>query len=207
MKYKLINTTTNQETLCDKVTIDGFDYYVSDEEPKRKSICIAKTNAVYQNNQQSLNNKLVFLDKEVVNKHEIIGRVEFGEDSVNLPFDISELKIVIATNNPNIDVPKVVDEVEILAKEYVKGEEVVPFHTRKGFISGYNKSQEDYPFSEEDMVEFQEWCDTSEEAAIFWRRNRVDPDMSGSHNDKIKENIKKLLQLWKEQQPKIVWYE
>lgn len=99
----MTNEITRIESLCEKVTIDGYDYYVSDEEPKRKSICIAKTNAVYQNNQQSLNNKLVFLDKEVVNKHEIIGRVEFGEDSVNLPFDISELKIVIATNNPNIN--------------------------------------------------------------------------------------------------------
>lgn len=31
-KYKLINTTTNQETICDKVTIDGFDYYFSETE-------------------------------------------------------------------------------------------------------------------------------------------------------------------------------
>lgn len=28
MKYKLINNQTKKETLCDKVTIDGFDYYV-----------------------------------------------------------------------------------------------------------------------------------------------------------------------------------
>ena len=31
MKYKLISKTTGEEHLCDKVTIDGFDYYVSDE--------------------------------------------------------------------------------------------------------------------------------------------------------------------------------
>lgn len=31
MKYKLINKTTSEEHLCDKVTIDGFDYYLSDE--------------------------------------------------------------------------------------------------------------------------------------------------------------------------------
>jgi hypothetical protein len=31
MKYKLINSVTKIETICDKVTIDGFDYYVSDE--------------------------------------------------------------------------------------------------------------------------------------------------------------------------------
>lgn len=32
MKYKLININTKQETLCDRVTIGGFDYYVSDNE-------------------------------------------------------------------------------------------------------------------------------------------------------------------------------
>lgn len=31
MKYKLINKTTGEEHLCDKVIIEGFDYYVSDE--------------------------------------------------------------------------------------------------------------------------------------------------------------------------------
>lgn len=29
MKYKLINTQTGEEHLCDKVTIDGMDYYVN----------------------------------------------------------------------------------------------------------------------------------------------------------------------------------
>ena len=32
MKYKLTNKQTNEENLCDKVTIDGFDYYVSGNE-------------------------------------------------------------------------------------------------------------------------------------------------------------------------------
>jgi hypothetical protein len=31
MKYKLINNKTKEEHLCEKVTIDGFDYYVSNE--------------------------------------------------------------------------------------------------------------------------------------------------------------------------------
>lgn len=29
MKYKLINTKTKEEHLCDKVTIGGFEYYIS----------------------------------------------------------------------------------------------------------------------------------------------------------------------------------
>ena len=28
MKFKLINRQTNEEYICDKVTIDNFDYYV-----------------------------------------------------------------------------------------------------------------------------------------------------------------------------------
>lgn len=31
MKSKLINTQTKEEHLCEKVTIDGFEYYVSDD--------------------------------------------------------------------------------------------------------------------------------------------------------------------------------
>ena len=30
-KYKLINLNTKEEQLCDKVTIDEFDYYISNE--------------------------------------------------------------------------------------------------------------------------------------------------------------------------------
>jgi hypothetical protein len=28
MKYKLINSVSKIETICDKVTIDGFDHYL-----------------------------------------------------------------------------------------------------------------------------------------------------------------------------------
>jgi len=31
MKYKLINIKSNEAVYCDKITIDEFDYYVSDE--------------------------------------------------------------------------------------------------------------------------------------------------------------------------------
>lgn len=30
-KYKLINLNTKEEHFCDKITIDGFNYYVSDD--------------------------------------------------------------------------------------------------------------------------------------------------------------------------------
>ena len=48
--------------------------------------------------------------------------------------------------------------------------------------------------TEQIAVEFYEWCDTSAEADLFWRRNRVDLDMNGSHNDKIREKRRLLFQ-------------
>lgn len=194
-KYKLINTKTKEEHLCDKVTIDGFEYYVSDEER-------LKDDYVYENN---LNQE--YKISKVFKRNDELGFFRFR--NIWIPFSKqNNARKVIATNNPNIDIPKVVDEVNRLAYEHC--DSVIPKDVTRSlhysFKCGYNKSQETHPFSTEDMIEFNEWCDTSEEAAIFWRRNRVDPDMSGNHWKKIRENRKKLLQFWKEQQPKIVYY-
>ena len=70
-----------------------------------------------------------------------------------------------------------------------------------------NKHQETYIFTEQDIINFVEWYETSQEVYEFWRKNRVGIDMNNSHIVKIKENIRKLLQIWKDQQPKIVYYE
>ena len=67
------------ETLCDKVTIDGFNYYVSDEEIK--------------------------LNDPITDKY----RVWFWRDDCSL----LGRKKVLATNNPNIDIPQV-GEFEII---------------------------------------------------------------------------------------------
>ena len=137
MKYKLINTKTKEETLCDKVTIDGFDYYVSD----------------------------------AYGKH------------------------AIATNNPNIDIPKVVDEVERLAYEYENSFTNGEGNADVDFIAGYNKSQETHPFSDDDMIEFGDWV----------RNNPYIWNYPDKFNDK--RTTKELFQLWKEQQLKTVYYE
>lgn len=50
--------------------------------------------------------------------------------------------------------------------------------------------------TEQIALEFYEWADTSEEADNFWRNNKVSIDMDGSHNDIIKENRRKLFQLF-----------
>ena len=81
MKYKLINKQTNEEHLCDKVTIDGFDYYVSDE--------------------KLIPNCYVF--DPIRNRITVIYLVSKKGENFGA-------KKVIATNNPSIDIPKVVDE-------------------------------------------------------------------------------------------------
>ena len=133
--YKLINTQTKEEHLCDKITIDGFDYYVSDEQA---------TEGFY--------GYINFQDGDIKK----IGKY-FADD----------WKKVIATTNPKINVPKVVNRVEELAnleeaKEYSGVDPLDPCgysgtDFNLGFISGHNKSQETHPFSEEDMIEFLDW--------------------------------------------------
>lgn len=180
MKCLLINKQTGEQTLCDKVTIDGFDYYASKVE--------------------------VRLNDPITNGY----AVWLWKDDCSL----LGIKKVIATNNPDIDIPQVVDEVEKLAREFA-AKPINPINpigsitcllSQNGFEKGYNKSQETHPFSEEDLIEFNEWCETSAEANLFWRRNRIELDMSGKHHEIIKQKRKELLQLWKEQKPKKVYY-
>lgn len=214
-KYKLINRTTKEEFICEKVTIDGYDYYVSDEKPKRKDCCITSTNSIYQDNQESLNNKVIFIDKEVINYHEIICRVVFYNNSVNLPFDISELKKVIATNNPNIDVPKVIDEVEELALievpenlqedsgcNYPQQEWDISKQDRLMWVKGYNKSQETHPFSEDDIKS------AFLSGLQIMHDNLIKRDWRGKQlNTPTIEEGEKSFEVWKSQQVKTIYYD
>ena len=161
MNYKLINKQTGEERICQKMVVDGWDYYVSDEKPipcNPANVCMAHITKL--------------CDK--------CGKYQGRK--------------VIATNNPNIDIPKVVDEVDIAFESYQKQ----PKEFKKGitqwvsgFHFGYNKSQKTHSFSEEDMIEFAKYsiknnfCKEENRYYQYWE----------------------LLQLWKEQKPKTIWYE
>jgi len=167
MKYKLVNNKTKEEALCDKVTIDWFDYYVSDEK-------------LQIGDYLQRNNDLPVLYTE------------------NFWFDFGvPYKKVIACNNPNINIPKEVEEVDVLRETMVnlcleKIKDLTKrFFWKAGFKSGYNKSQETHPFSEEDMIDFAE----------FYFREEFNSTMQDC------KPSKEILRLWKEQQPKIVYYE
>lgn len=188
MNYKLINKQTGEETLCDKVTIDGFDYYVNDDEIKVGDYYLTFTNKT------------------------VMGNVRRCEDS---SYNFNHCKKVICTNNSNIDdIPKIVNEVEELALKTTLQPKVlfdklkkcsqndallidefgdyniVKYRETTGFISGYNKSQETHPFSEDDMKNFGKFCI---ENNVCKEENRY-------------YQYWELLQLWKEQQLKTVYY-
>lgn len=207
MKYKLINIQTKEEHLdCEEIEIDGYKYYIN-----------------------SVNKDFKINENSIYKKWKLGVVTEVNEDILEFEgefIDESNLYKIICSNNPNIDISKIVDDELTICtnnhfKDYwkkedgskMKGDEISAsmmtnmLYETSAFIAGYNKSQETYPFSDKDMIDFYEWCDTSEEAAIFWRRNRVDPDMSGNHWKKIRENRERLLKLWKEQRPKIIYYE
>jgi hypothetical protein len=179
MKYRLIDKTTGIGTLCDKFTIDGFDYYVS---PSNKDFKINEV-SIYKKWKLGI----------VTNVNDDI--LEFEGEFI----DESDLYKIVCSNNPNINIPKVVDEVERLAREFATKPvnslnpigTITCFLSQNGFEKGYNKSQETHPFSEENMIEFAE----------FYFREEFNSTMQNC------KSSKELLQLWKEQKPKIVYYE
>lgn len=189
MKYKLINTKTKEETLCDKVTIDGFDYYVSDELPqKNDKILCDERNHITENPKYKIRTC-----KSIVNDWIMTFEIDGQGENPNWT------KKIIATNNPNIEIPKLVNEVESFIKKIFYADDGINFKRStvgaddiiSGFKQGYNKSQATHPFSEEDMKNFGKFCI---ENNVCKEENRY-------------YQYWELLQLWKEQQPKIVYYE
>jgi len=226
MKYKLINSKTKEEHLCDKVTIDGFDYYVSEEEIKVGDWYTWDGNK----------NSAPSLCTDNYNETSILESKEF-----------TKFFKVIATNNSNIDITKVVDEILKLSSKYINSEDIkskkkwntkqyfeydlknidlkgkdeflykklllkLCAETSFGFTDGYNKSQETNPFSEEDMIEFGKWIGLN---CYRFTPNYKGTDKTtwwdgGDLNNHKKENpilTEELFQIWKEQRSKIIYYE
>lgn len=168
-KYRLINSVTKEEHICDKVTIDGFDYYLSDEEI------------------QDFDNVIDIVKRIWIKMDPCFVKAAKGQGGS---------KKIIATNNPNMDLPKVVDEIlykwKLGLQASRKSKTPNKSSMRNGFVKGYNKSQETYPFTKEDMVEFSKWMkenDVEKNAEQFFGFSNYD-----------------MLNFWKEQQPKIIYY-
>lgn len=191
-KYKLVNLITKEARLCDKVTIDGFDYYVSNVEIKPFDYFYNKDN-----------NQIQQADKDF-------------DDSVKHWDEVIWFK-VIATNKMDYDLHRAIDEDDKIERLAVKNSEkkirTDIFHDAslerrwnfEGFVDGYKKSQETHPFSEEDMIEFAEWLNRCYKPwRDKWMPNFELIKRDGNPNDA--KTTKELFQIWKEQQPKIIYY-
>jgi hypothetical protein len=185
MKYKLINGKTGEEHLCDKVTVDGFDYYVSGNDFDFKNL--KPNNLAYHRGTKEL---LI-----VQNYREDIGSWECSDNTIR---DSYKLKKVIATTNPSIDLPKVVDEVKILGEDETnirilkhKTPSQIARQYFDGFVAGHTKSQETHPFSEEDMTEFGKYC--IRQFVLF--------------QNKDQNFTQRIFLEWKEQKHKTLYYE
>lgn len=123
--------------------------------------------------------------------------------------DLSECKLVIATNNPTLDIPKVVDEVEKLAKDYAI-KEVGNWYNEIGlsgdkwgdethldFKNGYNHSQSTHPNSDEDVKDYLNFVeDNYHYHSDTWHNRDTDEPITRD----------KLLQLWKDQRPQTIYF-
>jgi hypothetical protein len=183
MKYTLINLKTKEETLCDKVEIDGFYYYIGDVVTDIKTLNVWHINCTPKFHP--------FL--------KFIGSTRYAVEE----FEKGNFRKLISSNNPNIDIPKVVDEVDNLG--YKHCDTIIPkditrsFHY--SFKCGYNKSQESHPFSSEDMISFYKWLNKN-----GWQNFSDIKEGLFINSYGVQKQDKELIQLWKEEQPKIIYY-
>jgi len=199
MKYKLINIKTKDETLCDKVTIDGFDYYVSDEakiESDNLWVVSKRTNYLgktfYPINDGTVTEDII---------KELLLSVKYEGYYQTIVGNGSDCDLTIATNNPNIDIPKVVDEVEIKWLDFNKNYNRYCPLGKEQFLKvvDYNKAKETHTFSEEDMIEFLNFSKSTNKEKSFYEMRCL---LKGNPIDS-----EEILKLWKKQQPKKLYYE
>lgn len=187
MKYKLINNKTKEETLCDKITIDGFDYYVGGK--------------IKLHGENLENGKFYIEHTQIKPDRFSLFKRDMEDDSFENCF------LIIATTNPNINIPKVVNEIERLTfqefKDWSFGEHG-PWHTYKMFQKGYSKSQETHPNSDEDTIEFGQWVSHNDWVYLPSKKYWVNEEQEELEQ---KLSSKELLQLWKEQRIKTIYYE
>lgn len=185
MKYNLINSQTKEEFLCEKVVINGFDYYVNDDEINQNDFYICASSMHHK--------KCVKRDK---NKHS-----EWVEDYLGNQDQLKFCKKIIATNNPNIDIPKVVDEVDAIHDSIFE-------NNNTEWKKGYNHSQSTHPNSDEDMELFIEFVEANyypvylgasqPETVNYWLERNTGNSKEYSR--------KELLQLWKDRRVKTIYF-
>jgi hypothetical protein len=167
-EYKLINRKTGEETICTRVAIDRFDYYI---------LGLPKYDEWV-------------LELDTFN----IGRVTYLNEGLcrTIQFEklIYKCRQVIATNNPSIDIPRVIDETFTKSFEYFVSRDKCDSDSMIHFSKGYNTHAETHTLNDDEVIEFSDYVG-------FYYAN--------VHNPVVP--TKELLQLFKEQLTKTIYYE
>ena len=171
MQYKLINTTTKEEFICEKVVVDGYEYYVNDSEIIKDEFYI------------SLETNYATEPKE----RYVLYCLGVGLNGENP-------KKVIATTNPSLDIPQIIDEFEELKKEYFKSwsfGETNPNHFYNVLRDAYKKAKEQYQYTKQDMIEFAEWKDklSPSQKVSVWSKNGESKGLFNMDNEQLLEKF------------------
>jgi len=174
MKFKLIHNKHKEEQyICTKETIEGYNYYVSEEaETNLDDLCYAKTaNAIFVN----VNPKLNSTDK---------------------------LKVIATDNKAFTETSQIINDGEKAweeANRFFK-DGINPY----AFSAGYRASQQLYPFSEQDIIDFLEWSAVNANPK-FPNKNEW---YLKSFNPPKEVSTSELLKFWKENHKlNILYYE
>ena len=127
MKYKLINRKTNEETICEKVVVDGYDYYVNINSTLRLNDFVYLDNSIKELPDYKGKHIIQLLDKTLLD----------SANALNTPKSI-------ATNNPNIDIPKVIDGHD----DFNLDSEISKLNTPER----YDSANQRYNYSESDII-------------------------------------------------------
>lgn len=206
-KHTLINKKTKKQHICVEIEIEGDKYYVPYASTTHLNQDLQEGDWVYSS-LYGLGRviKDVSNSQSIVVKYEkAVAQQQYHKTGVwkrDKYYDIfaHNCKKIVATDNPNIEIPKIVNEVnEALESVYAK-EAAGSSLLRIGFARGYELSQETHPFSENDMVEFAKWIADSSlhghtkqmyEAIIKYKLN----------------SIEELVQYWNKNKSKILYFE
>lgn len=157
MQYKLINLETNQEFICEKVVVDGYEYYV------------------YNNIDRNINDYYI--------SQGFVSQNVFKWDKSQYKAYPNQKGVIIATNNSSLDIPQIVDEFEsIISSDHPQN-----YREKAGFIKGYNKAKEQYTNTKQDMIEFAEWIKQNATTDQHFKQNWMTIDKRNLTTEQVLE--------------------
>ena len=193
MSIKIKNRFSGEEHVCDVLTSNGHQYYVNGDTAKNGDKLYLLSDSLL-----GKTGDIITVVSTKYSRTDIIkadGKPHWFASNTEYQKDWSWRK-VFASNNPDDDLPKIVDNIEYLADTDSSKVEW-DFESScgngfddhvNGFKNGFNESIGKYSNSDVDMIAFSKWLrenDTEENAEMFFGYTDLD-----------------MLNYWKSLQPK-----